>query len=155
MSDKTENQTLDLPDAHRGRLEENPGTGLVNVKEEDETDDMNSHQTEIHWSLPADEDYADIVKVEITDDLLFVRHQLGAPDVETSDHISPALMDMTPSEGLAVEYNGEAYVFDYVKTEEDEVPINTSTGKALSPAETADWRCAAKSKGKHPSRGRS
>ncbi|XP_053565179.1 gastrula zinc finger protein XlCGF71.1-like [Bombina bombina] len=38
-----------------GRLEENPGTGLLNVKEEDETDDMNSHQTEIHYSLPAGE----------------------------------------------------------------------------------------------------
>ncbi|XP_053565224.1 gastrula zinc finger protein XlCGF57.1-like isoform X2 [Bombina bombina] len=88
MSEKTENQTSELLDAHRGRLEENPGTGLLNVKEEDETDDMNSHQTEIHWSLPADEDNTDIVKDEITEDL-FVRHQLEAPDEKTSDSICP------------------------------------------------------------------
>ncbi|XP_053567248.1 zinc finger protein 300-like isoform X2 [Bombina bombina] len=71
-----------------GRLEENPGTGLLNVKEEDETDDMNSHQTEIHCSLPADEDNADIVKVEITEDLC-VTHQLETPDEKTSDSINP------------------------------------------------------------------
>ncbi|XP_053568306.1 uncharacterized protein LOC128657904 [Bombina bombina] len=88
MSDKTENHTSELPDAHGGRLEENPGTGLLHVKEEDETDDMNSHQTEIHWSLPADEDNADIVKVEITEDLCVTR-QLGDPDENTSDSISP------------------------------------------------------------------
>ncbi|XP_053567414.1 oocyte zinc finger protein XlCOF6.1-like [Bombina bombina] len=126
MSDK--NQTSDLPDAHRGRLEENPDTGLLNVKEEDETDDMNSHQTEIHCSLPADEDYADIVKVEITEDLC-VRHLLEAPDEETSDSISPGRMDVTPSDGSVVEYRGEPYVCDHVKTEEDEVLINTATGE--------------------------
>ncbi|XP_053565167.1 uncharacterized protein LOC128655601 isoform X2 [Bombina bombina] len=67
----------------------NPVTGLLNVKEEDETDDMNSHQTEIHWSLPADEDNPDIVKVEITEDLC-VRYQLGASNEETSDIICSA-----------------------------------------------------------------
>ncbi|XP_053567194.1 oocyte zinc finger protein XlCOF6.1-like isoform X2 [Bombina bombina] len=127
MSDKTENQTSDLPDVHRGRLEENPGTGLLNVKEEDETDDMNSHQTEIHCSLPADEDNADIVKVEITEDLC-VRHQLEAPDEETGDSISQGHMDVTSSEGSAVEHGGEPYVCNYVKIEEDEVPINTTSG---------------------------
>ncbi|XP_053567605.1 uncharacterized protein LOC128657328 isoform X2 [Bombina bombina] len=126
MSDKTENQTSDPPDAHRERLEENPGTGLLNLKEEDETDDMNSHQTEIHWSLPADEDNADIVKVEITEDLC-VRHQLEAPDEETSDSISPGCTDVTPSDGSAVEHRGEPYVCDHMKTE-DEVPINMATG---------------------------
>ncbi|XP_053567563.1 zinc finger protein 845 [Bombina bombina] len=84
---KTEEDEVPINTA-TGRLEENPGTGLLKVKEEDETDDMNSHQTEIHWSLPADEDNADIVKVEITEDL-FVRHQLGALDEETSDSINP------------------------------------------------------------------
>ncbi|XP_053567440.1 uncharacterized protein LOC128657208 isoform X3 [Bombina bombina] len=125
MSDK--NQTSDLPGAQGGRLEENPGTGLLNVKEEDETDDMNSHQTEIHCSLPADEDNAGIVKVEITEDLC-VKHQLGAPDKETSDSISPGRMDVTPSDGSVVEHRGEPYVCNYMKTEEDEVPINTATG---------------------------
>ncbi|XP_053568405.1 gastrula zinc finger protein XlCGF57.1-like [Bombina bombina] len=127
MSDKTGNQTSDLPDAHGGRLEENPGTGLLNAKEEDETDDMNSHQTEIHWSLPADEDNADMVKVEITEDLS-VRHQLGAPVEENSDRISPGGMDVTLSEASAIEHGGEPYVCDHMKTEEDEVPINTATG---------------------------
>ncbi|XP_053577412.1 gastrula zinc finger protein XlCGF7.1-like [Bombina bombina] len=88
MSDK--NQTSELPDADRGRLEENTGTGLLHVKEEDEKCDVNRHQTEKHWSLPADADIADIVKVEITEDL---------------------------------------FTCDPVKTEEDEVPINTSTGE--------------------------
>ncbi|XP_053568321.1 uncharacterized protein LOC128657919 [Bombina bombina] len=127
MSEKTETQTSDHPDAHGGRLEENPGTGLLNVKEEDETDDMNSHQTEIHCSLPADEDNADIVKVEITEDLC-VRHQLEAPDEETRDSISQGHMTVTPSDGSAVEYGAEPYVCDHVKTEEDEVPINMATG---------------------------
>ncbi|XP_053567588.1 uncharacterized protein LOC128657316 isoform X2 [Bombina bombina] len=125
MSEKSENQTSALPDAYRGRLEENPGTGLLNVKEEDETDDMNSHQTEIHCSLPADEDKADIVKVEITEDLC-VRHQLEAPDKEISD--SPGRLDVTSSYGSVAEHRGEPYVCDHVKTEEDEVPINMTTG---------------------------
>ncbi|XP_053545437.1 gastrula zinc finger protein XlCGF57.1-like [Bombina bombina] len=111
-----------------GRLEENLCTGLINVKEEDETDDMNS-QTEIHSSLPADEDNSDIVKVEITEDLC-VRQQPGAPDEEmTSGSISPGCMDVTPSDCLAVNHGGEPYVCDHLKTEEDEVPINTATGK--------------------------
>ncbi|XP_053577507.1 uncharacterized protein LOC128666758 isoform X4 [Bombina bombina] len=130
MSDKTENQTSDLPDIHRGCLEENAGPELLDVKEEDETDDMNS-QTEIHSSLPADEDDADIVKVEITEDLC-LRHQLGARDDENSDSISSGRMDVTPSDGSAVEHGGEPYVCDQVKTEEDEVPINTSTDSKIA-----------------------
>ncbi|XP_053567726.1 zinc finger protein 154-like [Bombina bombina] len=122
---KTENQTSDFPDAHRGHLEENPGTGLLYVKkEEDETDD---YRTEIHWSLPADNDNAKIVKVEITEDLC-VRQQLGAPDEETSYSISQGRMDVTPSDGVVVEHGGEPYVCNRMKTEEDEVPINTATG---------------------------
>ncbi|XP_053567374.1 uncharacterized protein LOC128657157 [Bombina bombina] len=74
-----------------------------------------------------DEDNADIVKVEITEDL-WVKHQLEAPDEETSDSISPGRMDVMPSDGSAVEYRGEPYVCDHVKTEEDEVPINTAIG---------------------------
>ncbi|XP_053568414.1 uncharacterized protein LOC128657999 [Bombina bombina] len=97
MSNKTENQTTELADAHRGHLEENLGTGLLDVKKEDETVDLNSHQTEIHWSFPE------------------VR------------------MDVTPTEGLAVDNRGEPYVCDQVKTEEDEFPINTATD-----ADTAD-----------------
>ncbi|XP_053568388.1 uncharacterized protein LOC128657974 [Bombina bombina] len=125
MSGKTENQISELPNAHRGRLEENPGTGLLNVKEEDETDDMNSHQTEIHWSLPADEDNADIVKVEITEDSC-VRCQVEAPDEETSDSISP-YEDNTDI--VKVEITEDLFTCDQVKTEEDEVPINTATGR--------------------------
>ncbi|XP_053567600.1 zinc finger protein 484-like [Bombina bombina] len=115
--------TLGTPDEETSysfsswRLEENPGTGLLNVKEEDETDDMNSHQTAIHCSLPADEDKADIVKVEITE-YLCVRHQLEAP----------GRMDVSSSDDSAAEHRGEPYVCDYMKTEEDEIPINTATG---------------------------
>ncbi|XP_053568419.1 uncharacterized protein LOC128658004 [Bombina bombina] len=123
---KTEEHEFPINTA-TGSQEENPGTGLLNVKEEDETDDMNSHQTEIHWSLPADEDNADIVKVKITEDL-FVRHQLESQYEETSDRISPGHMDTTPSGGTSVEHGGEPYVCDQVKTEEDEVPINKATG---------------------------
>ncbi|XP_053545413.1 oocyte zinc finger protein XlCOF6.1-like [Bombina bombina] len=50
---------------------------------------MNSHQPEIHWTLPDDEDNADIVKVEITEDLC-MRHQLKAPNEESSDSTSSA-----------------------------------------------------------------
>ncbi|XP_053577717.1 uncharacterized protein LOC128666922 isoform X2 [Bombina bombina] len=180
MSDKTMNQTSDLPDAQGGHLERDPGAVLLNVKEEEEADGMNNHQTEIHWSLPADKDNADIVKVEITEDLcvrrqleateeetsdsispdnadivkvdvtedlghhpgapneetrysispdkdnadimkvkitedLFVRRQLEAPEMETSDSISPGRMD-----------GEEPYICDHMKTEKDEVPINTT-----------------------------
>ncbi|XP_053545033.1 gastrula zinc finger protein XlCGF8.2DB-like isoform X1 [Bombina bombina] len=127
MSDK--NQTSELPDAHGGRLEENSGTGQLNVKEEDETDDMNSHQPDIHRSLPADEDNTDIVKVEITEDLCVT---LGTPDEETSDNISSRLMDVTPSDDSAVEHGEEPDMWDHVKTEEDQVPINTSAGESTN-----------------------
>ncbi|XP_053567190.1 zinc finger protein 391-like [Bombina bombina] len=106
------------------RLEKNLGTGLLNMKEEDETDDMNSHQTEIHWSLPTDEDNADIVKVEITEDLC-VPHQLEATDEESSDSISPDDDNADTEKGEIAE---DLYTCDQVKTEEDEVPINTDTG---------------------------
>ncbi|XP_053567679.1 zinc finger protein 547-like [Bombina bombina] len=121
---KTEEDEVPINTA-TGPLEENPGTGLLDVKEENETDDMNSHQTEIHWSLPADN--AAIVKVEITDDL-GVMSQIGILDEETSDSINLGRMDVTPSDGSAFEHRGEPYVCDQVKTEEDEVPINTDTG---------------------------
>ncbi|XP_053568290.1 gastrula zinc finger protein XlCGF53.1-like [Bombina bombina] len=75
----------------------------------------------------ADEDNADIVKVEITEDLC-VRHQLESPDEETSDSISPGRMDVTPLEGSAVEHRGEPYLCDHIKTEEDEAPIYMATG---------------------------
>ncbi|XP_053567652.1 gastrula zinc finger protein XlCGF67.1-like [Bombina bombina] len=131
MSDKTENQTSDLADAHGGRLEENPGTGLLNVKKEDETDDMNSHQTEMHWSLPADEEKADIVKVEITEDLC-VRSQLEALDEETSDSIT--LGDIKTN---------DLYVKSQQEAVKQEICDNISTGEFTncsnpSPLETAD-----------------
>ncbi|XP_053567203.1 uncharacterized protein LOC128657005 isoform X3 [Bombina bombina] len=121
MSDKTKNQTSDLPNAHGGRLEENPGTGLINVKEEVETYDMNSHQTEIRWSLPAD---ADILKVVITEDL-FAWRQVEAPDEETSDSISP---DEDNADIVKVEITEDLYTCDQVKTEENKVTVNTATG---------------------------
>ncbi|XP_053568437.1 uncharacterized protein LOC128658019 [Bombina bombina] len=108
-----------------GRLEKNPGTGLLTVKEEDETDGMNSHQTEIHWSLPADEDKTDIVKVKITEDLC-VAHQLEATDEESSDSISPDEDNTDTDKGEITE---DLYTCNQVKTEEDEVPINTATGR--------------------------
>ncbi|XP_053567744.1 gastrula zinc finger protein XlCGF8.2DB-like isoform X1 [Bombina bombina] len=105
MSDKTENQTSDLPDAHR------------------------------------DEDNTDIVKVEITEDLC-VRHQLGATDEETSDSISSGHMDVTPSDDSASEHGGEPYEYDQVKTEEDEVPINTTTGGFTSCSKSSHGQSA-------------
>ncbi|XP_053577445.1 gastrula zinc finger protein XlCGF7.1-like isoform X2 [Bombina bombina] len=103
-SDK--NQTSELSDAHGGRLEENPGTGLFNVKEEDETDDMNSPQTEIHWSLSA------------------------------------GRMAVSPSDDSAVEHGEELDVCDQVKTEEDEVPINTATGEFTNCNNPSDGQSA-------------
>ncbi|XP_053577398.1 uncharacterized protein LOC128666689 isoform X2 [Bombina bombina] len=168
MSDK--NQTLELPDAHggcleenpgtgllnvkeedetddmnshqteihwslpAGCLEENPGTGLLNVKEEDETDDMNSHQTEIHWSLPADGDKSDIVKVEKPDHLS-VRPLLGAPDKQTNDSISP---NADNADIVKVEITEDLFTCDQVKTEEDDVPINTSAGEITNYSNPSD-----------------
>ncbi|XP_053577495.1 zinc finger protein ZFP2 [Bombina bombina] len=67
---------------------------------------------------------ADIVKVEITDDL-YVRQQLEATDEESSDHTSP---DEDNADIVKTEITDDLYLYDEVKTEEDEVPINMATG---------------------------
>ncbi|XP_053545436.1 zinc finger protein 484-like [Bombina bombina] len=123
MSDR--NQTSELPDAHGGCLEENPGTGLLNVKEEDKTYGMNCHCTEIHSSLPADEDNTDIVKVEITEDLC-VRHQPGAPDVETSDGISTG--DVKTEVTLNAEQTTELAIESQREAVKQEICDNISKG---------------------------
>ncbi|XP_053567584.1 uncharacterized protein LOC128657314 isoform X2 [Bombina bombina] len=68
------------------------------------------------------------LNAEHTNDL-YVKSQMEDVTQEISDNISTWRMDVTPSDGSAVELRGEQYVCDQVKTEEDEVPINTATGE--------------------------
>ncbi|XP_053567599.1 uncharacterized protein LOC128657322 isoform X2 [Bombina bombina] len=74
------------------------------------------------------------VKTEVTLDAeqtndLYVKSHLEAVKQEIGDNISEWRMDVMPSDGPGVEHRGEPYVCDRVKTEEDEVPINTATGE--------------------------
>ncbi|XP_053568452.1 uncharacterized protein LOC128658031 [Bombina bombina] len=96
-----------------GHLEKNPGTGLLKVKEEDETD-------EIHWYLPADNDKADKVKAEITDDLC-MRPQLGVLHEEASYSIRPG--DVKSEVTLNAEQTNDLYELDVLKQE-----MNDNTG---------------------------
>ncbi|XP_053567528.1 uncharacterized protein LOC128657273 [Bombina bombina] len=68
------------------------------------------------------------LNAEQTNDL-YVKSHLETVKQEISDNISTGRMDVMPSYGSAVEHGGEPYVCDQVKTEEDEVPINTATGE--------------------------
>ncbi|XP_053567452.1 uncharacterized protein LOC128657218 isoform X2 [Bombina bombina] len=67
------------------------------------------------------------LNAEQTNDL-YVESQLKAVKQGICDNISAGRMDVTPSDGSTVEHRREPYVCDQVKTEEDEVPINTATG---------------------------
>ncbi|XP_053567709.1 uncharacterized protein LOC128657397 isoform X3 [Bombina bombina] len=152
MSDKTKNQTSDLPDAHRDKdysdvvkdeiIEDLVLTCQVGDQDEETSD-----------SISSDEDNTDIVTFVITEDLC-ERQQLGAKDEETRDDIrrdedKADIVKAEITEDLCVRQQLGAtdetrdiikreadnadvvkveITEDQVKIEEDEVPINTATG---------------------------
>ncbi|XP_053567590.1 gastrula zinc finger protein XlCGF7.1-like isoform X1 [Bombina bombina] len=86
-----------------------------------------------------DADNADIGKAEIKEDLCMKR-QLGPTDEETSDSISSGRTDVTSSDGSAVEHEEELNVCDQVNSEEDEIPINSTTGSFTNCNADASFR---------------
>ncbi|XP_053567748.1 oocyte zinc finger protein XlCOF7.1-like isoform X2 [Bombina bombina] len=92
-------------------------------------------QAEDQWqiNMPEREIFDNIstgdVKIEVTINAEQTHDQREVLKQEISGNISTGHTDVTPSDGSEVEHGEEPYVCDQVKTEEDEVPINTATGE--------------------------